>query len=698
MIEPSEQPDETGPFVPLPEKHEAAQDSEARNIPPCNGQVANNQIQDNQFEREIRFAVVIYGGVSLTIYINGIVQEMLHLVRSTADDAGKLSPVELVYRELATFVGEPAHLLRPGSPKRLGDRPGRAGLVATENRTSAIRSRFIVDILSGTSAGGINAIFLAKALANNLSIDSLAKLWITQADLNLLLNDKKVDPGYLLQDPPRSLLNAPWMYLQLLKALNEMNLPDNAPVPLPLVEDLDLFCTTTDLRGLSVGIPLTDESVVEQRYRNFYHFKRRTGDPNKLDHDFTNDMDPFLAFAARCTSSFPVAFEPMQLGDIPSVISRGNFKEYLSPLPPVQETIALLGPGVAKLKGAGKFREICQVYETAEGSEINFWERPFGDGGYLDNKPFTYAIETMKTRHAGLPVDRKLIYIEPSPEDLSAGQKQPKGNLSRPNAVENSLDALVVLPRYETIRQDIESVIQWNADISRLHRVLDYINDTIAIRKDTIEALESSLGYSTYHRLRLSGTSDQLGNRLSATVNVAPSSAQGQAIRSIAGTWREFAFQGPENEQEFLDLFDFDYCGRALRFLRLQLQQLQDPDRKRRCLDDLAKISAIFLALTNTPFDLDINALTGSTVAFDCWAQYLNFIVDPQAAARAIGVEFPYPDGFATKPPSALASYPPADSPAFFSATDAGRDERVRWLFNNSTFTDFLNLTPDSKG
>ena len=64
--------------------------------------------------REVRFAVVMYGGVSLAIYINGITQELFHLVRATAgrginallfatpaDDASenpnKLSPTERVY-------------------------------------------------------------------------------------------------------------------------------------------------------------------------------------------------------------------------------------------------------------------------------------------------------------------------------------------------------------------------------------------------------------------------------------------------------------------------------------------------------------------------------------------------------------------------------------------------------------------------
>src|SRR6266496_3744125 len=36
-----------------------------------------------EITREIRFAVVMYGGVSLAIYINGIAQELLSMVRST---------------------------------------------------------------------------------------------------------------------------------------------------------------------------------------------------------------------------------------------------------------------------------------------------------------------------------------------------------------------------------------------------------------------------------------------------------------------------------------------------------------------------------------------------------------------------------------------------------------------------------------
>jgi len=665
------------------------------------------RLNQGDIEREIRFAVVIYGGVSLTIYINGIVQEMLHLVRSTAEEPGELSYVEQVYRRLAQVVGEPAHfsLLQPSAPKPLGDRPGKAGLVSGSKLAGTIRSRFIVDILSGTSAGGINAIYLAKALANNLSLESLAELWITQADLNLLLNDEKVKPNYLFQDPRPSLLNSQWMYLQLLSALNRMNVPAGGAARKPLVEDLDLFCTTTDLRGLPLDIPLTDEAVKEERYRNFYHFKFRPGDPTRPIHDFTSDMDPFLAFAARCTSSFPVAFEPMQLSDIVKVIERSGFKEYLASVPADQRTLNLLGPAVSKLVGAPKFAEMCKVYESAIGSEVEFWERPFGDGGYLDNKPFTYAIDTMKTRHAQVPVDRKLIYIEPSPEDIAFKKMQRVGILDRPDAVENSLDALIVLPRYETIRQDLEDVIKWNADISRLHRVIDHINETIQKEGLSLQGSQSSLGNGTYRRLRLSGTSDQIAIRLAAAASVDPSSAQGQAIRSIVGTWRELNYPphgsgvpGTSDEETFLGFFDLDYCERAIRFLRLQLQQLRNSKLKNESLDELGKISALFMVFDKAPLNIDINSAFQSSVAFDCWQQYLNFIVDPQAAARAMGIEFPYLDDMAVKPADMIAKYPPADSPSFYSASDAGRDARVRWLFQNRTFTGLLTLLPDAKG
>ncbi len=80
--------------------------------------------------REVRFGLVLYGGVSLAVYINGVTRELSRLVRGNG-----------LYKLI----------------KWLTD------------------SELTVDIISGTSAGGINGIFLAYALANGRDFAPLAR-------------------------------------------------------------------------------------------------------------------------------------------------------------------------------------------------------------------------------------------------------------------------------------------------------------------------------------------------------------------------------------------------------------------------------------------------------------------------------------------------------------------------------------------
>jgi len=64
-----------------------------------------------EYRQEVRFAVVMYGGVSLAIYINGIAQELLRLVRSTAEDPQPGRPLypavqgtEAIYRRIGQIL------------------------------------------------------------------------------------------------------------------------------------------------------------------------------------------------------------------------------------------------------------------------------------------------------------------------------------------------------------------------------------------------------------------------------------------------------------------------------------------------------------------------------------------------------------------------------------------------------------------
>src|ERR1043166_7119272 len=48
--------------------------------------------------------------------------------------------------------------------------------------------RVIVDIIAGASAGGINGTMLARALSHDLPMQALRELWLTNADVDVLLS------------------------------------------------------------------------------------------------------------------------------------------------------------------------------------------------------------------------------------------------------------------------------------------------------------------------------------------------------------------------------------------------------------------------------------------------------------------------------------------------------------------------------
>ena len=99
--------------------------------------------------------------LTLAIYMNGIAQELLSMVRATAveDRAAPSSPMlgnlkgtEAIYRRLALLLSEEAD--------------------------GQVHVRFLIDIISGTSAGGINGVFLAKALTARKDMQSLKRTWL----------------------------------------------------------------------------------------------------------------------------------------------------------------------------------------------------------------------------------------------------------------------------------------------------------------------------------------------------------------------------------------------------------------------------------------------------------------------------------------------------------------------------------------
>ena len=521
-------------------------------------------------ETETRFAVVMYGGVSLAIYIYGVTKELYSMVKATARlrvgmengpetyliNESELSGTEKIYRNIGEKLG----------------------------------TKFVVDILSGTSAGGINAIYLAKALVNGESVELLKDIWLEQGDIGKLINDRtSAVSGIKLEDPPASLLNSQRMYYYLLKALHEMDQGDRIESPdnlSPFVDELDLNITATDIKGLTVDLPVFNAHVQEYKYRNVFRFhystndaagrefetSKKGGEKDYFSNDFISDNNPFLAYAARCTSSFPFAFEPMRLSDIKDVLRTRDFERFYKYAP---ET----------------WSDFYYDY-TKSGDE--FPKRSFGDGGYIDNKPFSYATEVLLRRRADHPIDRKLIYIDPSPEHPQIDFEHSE----KPDAIQNVMAALMSIPRYEPIREDLEKVIERNRLIHRVNETISNVDFVPGSKKEVKDWQKDpkkwankyfdkelidwfGISYATYHQLRVMDVIENLKAAFLRVFNWEETGVEADDLYSLLLGWRHAYYSiDPKqsethwSENDILFRLDTTWRMRRISFLHNIINQI----------------------------------------------------------------------------------------------------------------------------
>jgi patatin-related protein len=494
-----------------------------------------------RLEQEVRFAVVMYGGVSLAIYINGVAQELFRLVRATAPEApgarrvffptdekedgrDPLDGSERVYRSLGQILN------LTGAPEKADD-PG-----------APVRTRFVVDIISGTSAGGINGVFLGRAIAEKQDFGISADLWRETADIGELLNDGKSYKGLpaTASRKAESLLNGLRLYWKAREALTKMAERKVKPADgfLPAyAEQLDLAVTSTDLGGLPLPIRLSDATtVLERSHRAVFRFSYGTPGAIGEEHSDFDDTDLMLGFAARATSSFPFAFEPVRLADLREL-------------------------GLAPEDGTRGVKDFFPEYEPF--SKLDVDRVVFGDGGYLDNKPFSYATDALRGRRADVPVKRKLVYIEPHPTD-----EKPANVIDRPD-VFGSVGASLALPRQETIRADVAAVSERNHVVERLRDLGLSAED--ALRPDT--ALDTSQpAYRAYVALRVRSTLDALTALGMKIKGAQPDDTAAREARDRLRTWN--AGKTFEDRTTFLREYDAAFRQRRLSFLHDRINEL----------------------------------------------------------------------------------------------------------------------------
>lgn len=229
--------------------------------------------------KETRIAIVMNGGVSLSVWMGGVTHELNRLRLA----AGNVEPKD--GRETAVHLAWKAIL---------GHR------------------RVVVDHIAGTSAGGLNGTLLATAVARGADLDDLKHIWLNSASL---------EPKKLLREHPqgaKSLLDGDFFTDEINDVLSKISNGAAGRYP---QEEVTLLVTATGLGANLAKMRL--EGDLEDSYsdsRRVFRFRRRLKhDESELVNDFkvpgpqVRDGVPTcaLARAARASASFPTAFVPV---------------------------------------------------------------------------------------------------------------------------------------------------------------------------------------------------------------------------------------------------------------------------------------------------------------------------------------------------------------------------------------------------
>ena len=443
---------------------------------------------------EVRIGLVLYGGVSLAVYINGVAQEFFRAVRSDG-----------IYRLLKALLG----------------------------------ADIVVDVISGTSAGGLNGIYLAYALCQEphpKNFLRFSELWRNHGDIDKLLRSPD-------DKSPQSLLDGEGYYQQKLEAaFTDLGAWQSSSEQPSELNELDLFITGTDFHGfVYTRFDGTGRPITVKDHRTLFQLKFRRGRYNDFapsgapDNVSAEELHGQLAKLARITSCFPVAFPPVRVAKEDRLISKWG---QLSRKP--------LMPG-----------------------ETEQTPRYFLDGGVLDNKPFSSTTEAIFHRTATRPVTRKLFYVEPAPEFFD-----PDLVSTSPSVVQAGVGALTAIPGYESIAGDLEAIRERNTRIQQFRNLAD----SLVREPDASSGFQPTpVQTDLYRRSRLDLLLDRVLVgllRQSGHEVLLGSEQQRLASRLFADFFR--TFDAPAQDKVLHD-FDVDLRMRRLFYVTYALDGVSSP-------------------------------------------------------------------------------------------------------------------------
>ncbi|MFF2509241.1 DUF3376 domain-containing protein [Streptomyces sp. NPDC058067] len=301
---------------------------------------------------QTRLALVLNGGVSLAVWMGGVTHEIDLLRRASRG-------------------------LRSGRPESVA--PADQACFETWQRVMRqAHTQVLVDVIAGTSAGGLNGSLLAAAIGRGTALPDLRKTWQEAAALT--------DDRLLGHPPYNSVLDGRYFEDEIGKILHGMsgNQGDAEPVT--------LFVTATALDGLPEylrdGFGGQFQVADHRRIYKFQHDPcavvfRKAGAECDVWKPETHARRDFLdekvldrlRLAARASAGFPVAFAPV-------------------------DESPLLGQRV---------RPAPEI--PSQGRDRASW---IVDGGLLNNAPFEPVLGAIGDRRVDGPVRRIVVYIVPS--------------------------------------------------------------------------------------------------------------------------------------------------------------------------------------------------------------------------------------------------------------------------------------------
>jgi predicted acylesterase/phospholipase RssA len=296
--------------------------SEGQGMAECSQAECHHPLAPEPDREEIRVALALNGGVSLAVWMGGCAVEL-----DRARRAGSQQPSR-IYDVLC----------------------------------ECFKRRLVIDILSGTSAGGINGALLGAAMSAGRRLDPgfVRDCWIDLGDMGALLHSTN-------EESPTALMNGQKFHQHLsdifkavlgtdesVRGFGESALPEDAPA-----------------RGMvpSLDITMTDVIGVERRFRDYWggELIAREHRPRFQFRESQHFTPEALADAARTTASFPVAFEPWRISGDSRIL-------------------------------AGLSRPTYAI-----------------DGGLLDNAPIRCALDLIPTKTATTVVRRYFCYVNADP-------------------------------------------------------------------------------------------------------------------------------------------------------------------------------------------------------------------------------------------------------------------------------------------